>query len=55
MSNNHDLKESQIIEQYKNALSHYSLNHDQIVEIRQAIVRVADQILDHYFDSLGDL
>jgi hypothetical protein len=46
--------ESEILAEYEQKLAHYNLSKERILEIRQSVIRIADQIMDHYFDHLND-
>lgn len=52
MENTHD--EDQLPTHYEKQLAPYHLSQAQILEIRQAVMRIAAQIMDHYLDHLDD-
>jgi hypothetical protein len=49
-----DRNEDQILAEYAIKLAHYDLQPEQILKVRQAVKRIARQILDHYFAHLND-
>lgn len=52
---NDEFSEEDILQHYEKVLSHYNLSRAEIIAFRKAVKRIAAQVLDHYFDSLGDL
>ncbi len=49
-----DRNEEQILAEYAEKLAHYDLQPEQILKVRQAVKRIARQILNHYFTHLND-
>ncbi len=46
--------EEQIQAYFEKELAPYNLTNTELLEVREAVSRIVDQILDHYFDQLSD-
>ncbi len=46
--------EDQIHAHFEKQLASYNLSNTELLEVREAVSRIVDQILDHYFDPLSD-
>lgn len=49
-----DRNEEQIHAYFEKELAPYNLTNTELLEVREAVSRIVDQILDHYFDQLSD-